>query len=48
MCKTGKKKLKKINFYEFILFYWKMKKKSIYIYIFYGLPIGGKNEKKNE
>ena len=28
MCKTGKKKiLNKINFNEFILLYWKMKKK---------------------
>ena len=35
MCATEKK----IN--EFILFYWKMKKKI------YSLPVGGTNEKKN-
>ena len=37
------KKNNKINFNEFILLYWKMK---IKIYFFYGLPVGGTNEKK--
>ena len=37
MCETGKK-INKINFYEFILFYWKMKKKN---YFFCDLPVGG-------
>ena len=41
MCKTGKK-MNKINFNEFILFYWKMK------IFFYGLPVGGTNEKKKK
>ena len=34
MCKTGK-----INFYEFIWFYWEIKK--IITYFFSGLPVGG-------
>ena len=36
VCKTGKKNIIKINFNEFILFYWKN------IIFFYGLLVGGK------
>ena len=35
----------KINFKEFILFYWKMKKKLKLFFFFCGLPVGGKKKK---
>ena len=44
MYKTGKNKyINKKNFNEFILFYWKMKKKKKF-----GLPVCGTNEKKKK
>ena len=40
------RKINKINFNKFIWFHWKMKEKNNIF--FYGLPVGGTNEKKND